>query len=68
VSFRLKAGTEQNDSYTAGKIGVEDPTKFFTSGQIKRTDTIDTNFGFAFKAFPDPFNAPYVRTDNEVLN
>ena len=31
-------------------------------------DTIDDNFGFRFNAFPEPFNAPYVRTDNEVLN
>ena len=68
VSLRLQGGTEQYDSYTAGKIGVEDTNPFFTSGQIKRTDTIDTNFGFAFKAFPDPFNAPYVRTDASVLN
>lgn len=68
VSFRLQGGAEQYDNYTAGKIGVEDTNTFFTSGQIKRTDTIDTNFGFNFKAFPDPFNAPYVRTDANVLN
>jgi outer membrane receptor protein involved in Fe transport len=68
VSLRVQGGVEQFDSYTAGKIGVEDTNKFFTSGQIKRTDTIDTNFGFAFKAFPDPFNAPYVRTDAFVPN
>lgn len=68
VSLRIQGGTEQYDSYTAGKIGVEDTNPFFTSGQIKRTDTIDTNFGFAFKAFPDPFNAPYVRTDALVPN
>ena len=35
---------------------------------LNQTDTIDDNFGFRFNAFPDPFNAPYVRTDNEVLN
>ena len=68
VSVRAQAGSEQYDSYTAGKIGVEDTTKFFTSGQIKRTDTIDTNFGFKFGAFPDPFNAPYVRTSAFVPN
>jgi len=68
ISLRAQAGTENYDSYTAGKIGVEDTTKFFTSGQIKRTDTIDTNFGFKFGAFPDPFNAPYVRTDAFVPN
>lgn len=68
VSIRGQAGTEEFDNYTAGKIGTEDTTQYFTSGQIKRTDTIDTNFGFTFKAFPDPFNAPYVRTDALVPN
>ena len=68
ASFRLQAGAERYDNYTAGNIGVEDTSKFFTSGQLKRTDTIDTNFGFKFGAFPDPFNAPYVRTDATVLN
>ena len=68
VSIRVQGGSEQYDSYTAGKIGVEDTTGYFTSGQIKRTDTIDTNFGFNFKAFADPFNAPYVRTDAFVPN
>ena len=35
---------------------------------LDQADTIDDNFGFRFNAFPNPFNAPYVRTDNEVLN
>ena len=68
VSLRVQGGTEEYDNYTAGKIGVEDTTPFFASGQIKRVDTIDTNFGFKFKAFPEPFNAPYVRTDALVPN
>ena len=38
------------------------------AGTLKQADTIDANFGFAFNAFPDPFNAPYVRTDDEILN
>ena len=66
VSIRVQGGSEQYDSYTAGKIGVEDTNPYFTSGQIKRTDTIDTNFGFNVKAFPDPFNAPYVRHRHHV--
>ena len=41
---------------------------FFATGALNRADTIDDNFGFAFNAFPDPFNAPYVRTSNEVPN
>ncbi|MGQ0735737.1 MAG: TonB-dependent receptor domain-containing protein, partial [Acidobacteriota bacterium] len=41
---------------------------FFADGTLRRADTIDTNFGLGLGAFPDPFNAPYVRTDNEVRN
>lgn len=67
-SIRLQAGAERFDNYTAGKLGVEDTRPFYASGQIKQTDTIDTNFGFNFKAFPEPFNAPYTRTDATVLN
>lgn len=67
-AVRLQAGAEQFDNYTAGKLGVEDTRPFYASGQLKQADTIDTNFGFTFKAFPDPFNAPYTRTDATVLN
>ena len=38
------------------------------TARSNRADTIDDNFGFNFNAFPDPFNAPYVRTDDEILN
>ncbi len=68
VSFRVQAGAEKYDNYQAGRLGVEDTKPFFASGQLKQVDTIDTNFGFAFKAFPDPFNMPFVRTDREILN
>ncbi|MEP7117607.1 MAG: TonB-dependent receptor [Acidobacteriota bacterium] len=67
-AFRVQAGAEDYGNYQAGHLDVEDTTPYLTSGQITRADTIDTNFGFAFNAFPDPFNAPYVRTDNTVLN
>ena len=67
-AFRVQGGAEDYGNYTAGKLAVEDTRPFFASGQIRRADTIDDNFGFAFKAFPDPFNAPYVRTDNTVPN
>ena len=66
-AVRLQAGLESFDNYKAGTFTVEDTRPFFASGQLKRTDTIDTNFGFAFGAFPDPFNAPYVRTSREIL-
>ena len=65
-AFRLQAGLESFDNYQAGKFDVEDTRPFFASGQLKRTDTIDTNFGFTFGAFPDPFNEPYVRTSREI--
>lgn len=71
AAFRLQAGAEEFDNYKAGKLDVEDTRPFFASGQIDRADTIDDNFGalgLRFNAFPDPFNAPYVRTDNLVPN
>jgi outer membrane receptor protein involved in Fe transport len=67
-AFRVQAGAEDYGNYTAGKLDVEDTRPFVASGQINPGDTIDDNFGFNFNAFPDPFNQPYVRTDNEVLN
>ena len=67
-AVRLQAGMESFDNYKAGDFDVEDTRPFFASGALNRGDTIDDNFGFAFNAFPDPFNAPYVRTSNEVPN
>jgi hemoglobin/transferrin/lactoferrin receptor protein len=68
ATVRVQAGAERYDNYRTGSFESEDTRPLFASGQLKRTDTIDTNFGFNFGAFPDPFNAPYVRTDDEVLN
>jgi outer membrane receptor protein involved in Fe transport len=67
-AIRLQAGMESFDDYKAGRLTVEDTNPFFTSGALNRGDTIDDNFGFAFNAFPDPFNAPYMRTSNNVPN
>jgi len=67
-AIRLQAGLESYDDYKAGSLSVEDTNPFFATGALDRGDTIDDNFGFAFNAFPDPFNAPYVRTSNEVPN
>lgn len=64
-AIRLQAGLESFGNYKAGKFTVED-TPFFATGQLKRTDTIDTNFGFNLASFPDPFNEPYVRTNREI--
>ncbi len=58
----------------AGSVDVAVPmevgayTALFVSGRLRLGDTIDDAFGFAFGAFPAPFNTPYVRTDNEVLS
>ena len=68
ATIRLQTGAESYGAYKAGSFDVEDTTPLFTSGRIKRGDTIDDNFGFSFKAFPDPFNAPYVRTDEVIPN
>ncbi|MCC7003110.1 MAG: TonB-dependent receptor, partial [Gemmatimonadaceae bacterium] len=65
-AVRLQAGVESFDNYKSGALTSEDTRPYFAAGQLTRTDTIDTNFGFAFRAFPDPFNAPFVRTDREI--
>ena len=67
-TLRIQAGAEDYDNYTAGHLDAEDTRPLFAAGTLDQADTIDDNFGFRFNAFPDPFNAPYVRTDNEVLN
>ena len=68
VAVRLQTGMESFNNYSAGKFSVEDTRPLFASGALRRADTIDDNFGFNFKAFPDPFNAPYVRTEREIPN
>ena len=64
---RLQAGLESSHNYWAGTLTSEDTRPFFASGALRRTDTIDSNFGFGLAAFPDPFNAPYVRTRRDIL-
>ena len=67
-AVRVQGGIEKFGNYRAGALTSEDTNRFFADGTLHRADTIDDAFGFKFKAFPDPFNAPYVRTDREVLN
>jgi len=67
-AVRVQTGMESFDNYTAGHFTIEDTHSLFASGALNQADTIDDNFGFAFNAFPDPFNAPYVRTSNEIPN
>ena len=68
ASFRVQAGAETFDNYRAGAFDVEDTRPLLASGALKRGDTIDTNFGFNFGAFPEPLNEPYTRNDPEILN
>jgi hemoglobin/transferrin/lactoferrin receptor protein len=68
ATFRLQAGAEKFDNYKAGSFDIEDTRPLFADGTLRQADTIDDNFGFNFRSFPDPFNAPYVRTDGEILN
>ena len=68
VAVRLQTGMEAFDDYDAGRFDVEDTGPLFTAGRLVQRDTIDDNFGFRFAAFPDPFNAPYVRTSREIPN
>jgi outer membrane receptor protein involved in Fe transport len=65
---RVQGGAEHFDAYRSGAFDVEDTNPLFASGALDRRDTIDDNFGFSFNAFPEPFNAPYVRTDRRVVN
>ena len=67
-AVRVQGGAEAFDTYSSGALDTEDTRPLFATGSLRRADTVDDSFGFTFRAFPDPFNAPYVRTDNEVLN
>ena len=68
-ALSLSGGKESFDNYkSGGKDGsvLEDSRPLFANKTLVQADTADTNFGFTFKAFPDPFNAPYVRTSTEI--
>ncbi|HEY5618027.1 MAG TPA: TonB-dependent receptor [Vicinamibacterales bacterium] len=67
-AVRLQMGAERFDNYEAGALAVEDTRPLFAAGRLRRGDTVDDAFGFAFGAFPDPFNAPYVRTNRKVAS
>ncbi|MBY0495865.1 MAG: TonB-dependent receptor [Cyanobacteria bacterium] len=68
ATFRVQAGAEKYDNYKAGSFDVEDTRPLYANGTLTNADTIDSNFGFNFRAFPDPFNQPFVRTGAEILN
>ena len=70
-AFSLSGGRESFDNYrSGGRDGdvLEDSRPYFASGVLKQVDTIDTNFGFRFKAFPEDFNTPFVRTSTQIAS
>lgn len=65
-AFQIQGTLEDYDNYRAGGASAEDTRPLFAQDVLKQADTIDDNFGFTFHAFPDPFNAPFVRTSSVV--
>ncbi|MBK5256645.1 MAG: TonB-dependent receptor [Vicinamibacteria bacterium] len=68
-ALSLSGGKESFDNYkSGGKDGsvLEDSRPLYANRTLMQADTADTNFGFTFGAFPDPFNAPFVRTSTEI--
>ena len=67
-ALSLSGGKESFDNYeSGGKNGsvLEDSRPLYADRTLVQADTADA-FGFTFKAFPDPFNAPFVRTSTEI--
>jgi len=58
-------GGERFDNYRAGGDFAESSQPLIDAGVVEHVDTAD-QLGFNFGAFPDPFNAPFTRTDAEV--
>ena len=64
VSFA--GGAERYGDYRAGGDFREDSTPLHADGTLHQGDTVDDAFGFHFNAFPDPFNAPFVRASDRI--
>ena len=68
-AVRFQGGAEDYEDYRSGDLDVEDTRPLFASGQLRQLDSVaDANLGITFRSFPDPFNAPFVRSDREVRN
>ena len=65
--LRFSGSLERFGNYFAGDRYEEESQSLHDAGIITQEDTID-QFGFNFGAFPDPFNAPFERTGNEIPN
>jgi outer membrane receptor protein involved in Fe transport len=67
LSLQVSGSMEDFGNYRAGASGAgESSQRFFDEGRIVQEDTIDDNFGFAFNAFPDPFNGPFTRSSATI--
>ncbi len=68
-AVRIQGGAENFDNYKSGSFDIEDTNPLFASGALRQMDSVaDANLGITFRSFPDPFNAPFVRTDDHVAN
>jgi outer membrane cobalamin receptor len=63
ATFRVQAGAEKYDNYKAGSFDVEDTRPLFANGTLKQGRHDRYQLRLQLRAFPDPFNAPFVRTD-----
>ncbi len=69
VAARVSLSKESFDDYRAGGDFRESSLPRFADGTLHQADTIDDNFPpFRFRAFPDPFNAPFTRSTDVVAN
>jgi len=66
-AIRLTGSLEAFDNYHSGEPADESSLPLHQSGVLTQGDTID-QLGFNFQAFPDPFNAPFTRTQSEIVN
>ena len=65
--LRFSGSLERFGNYHAGDPYQEESYSLHEAGILNQNDTID-QFGFNLGAFPEPFNAPFERTDDEILN
>ncbi len=65
--LRFSGSLERFGNYLAGDQYGDESSHLHEAGVITQQDTID-QLGFNFKAFPDPFNAPFERTSDEIPN
>jgi hemoglobin/transferrin/lactoferrin receptor protein len=66
-AIRFTGSLEAFDNYRSGEPAEESSVSLHQSGLLRQNDTID-QLGFNFRAFPDPFNAPFTRRESEILN